>query len=173
MSNIDLQANRHEKLSQSQRRRLRTAVVTNGGCMTLLILGILFCVIILLPLIIGTGAGNPSSQSLFPFIIFFFVLALALAYMTLPYFRYTRTLLADLREGRVMQDCGVLTLEVYSHYSRQGFSTQRFSYIWVDGDRHYRWNNVVQGGFEKGEDGCVYFTPHSHLVLAIEPIGKE
>ncbi len=156
MKDSNLEANQLGQLSPSQRDILLRRALTFSILPTLLYLGII---------IIWFSVSNPNkTTALLPLVVI-------ISIPSYHAYRHALNLFKDLNEGTVAKDCGILSdnLNVGSgtdFYGRPSVRTTRF--IMVDGKRRYEWNNSVEGGFDNGQRGCVYFAAQSKHVLAIE-----
>jgi len=158
----DITYNRQGKLSDHQRFRMRMDIIIRG---LVSLIPVSFLLIILYVVFRGEVFVDIS------FWVILGIMALVIWLLSVPAFRYVFRLASDLRGTGVAEDCGVLTLEVYSSAVRTRSDTK--SYIAVDNQRHYVWNSQIEGGFKNNEYGCVYFGRNSKLVLSIETFTEE
>jgi hypothetical protein len=159
----DLTYNRAGKLSEHQRFRMRMGIIIRG-LIGLIPAGLLASTLYVMlrgeNLLVNSGCW-----------IFLGILALVTWLLSVPAFRHVSRLVADLRGAGVAEDCGVLTLEVYTRPGRSGGTTR--SFISVDNTRQYVWNLDIAGGFINNDMGCVYYGRNSKLVLSIETFTQE
>src|SRR5262245_54842245 len=141
----DLTYNRAGKLSEHQRFRMRMGIIIRG------LIGLIPTGLLALSVYVMLVGENLLVNSLCWALLGLFAVMTWL--LSVPAFRHVSKLVSDLRGGGVAEDCGMLTLDVYTRPGRSGGTTR--SFIGVDNARQYVWNSEIVGGFKNNDMGCV------------------
>src|SRR5689334_2057475 len=112
----DLTYNRAGKLSDHQRFRMRMGIIIRG------IIGLIPAGLLVFTLYVMLRGENLLVNS--GCWIFLGILAVVTWLLSVPAFRHVSRLASDLRGGGVAEDCGILTLEVFTRPGRSGGTTR-------------------------------------------------